>query len=115
TTATLYASVNHAKRLSEIRPAGKTLEGVVSWFATLIPTNCISPFRQAFPFAFIYYPTPAKPTAPGDRGWKQRATAVQRRTSFERQNARYSRERRLQERELLQGRRFLTDRKSREP
>ena len=65
TTATLYASVNHAKWLSEIRPAGKTVEGVVSLFATLIPTDCITPFLSSLFFRIHFLSNASKANSTG--------------------------------------------------
>src|SRR5258708_1198097 len=66
---------------------------------------------RSFFFAFIFSPTRAMQTAPGDKGWKQEANAARWRRTFERQSVRCGRERRLQEREPLQSRRALHDRK----
>src|SRR6266446_1616428 len=61
------------------------------------------------PLRFISCPTRRKQATTEDRGWKQKATAVQKRWTFEKQSVHCSRERHLQERERLPYKQFQTD------
>src|ERR1700680_4842631 len=60
------------------------------------------------PFIFISCPTRAKQTTPEDRGWKQKATAVQKEQTFEEQWVSCNREIDTQQRERLQNKQFQT-------
>ena len=71
--------------------------------------HCLAiPFRPFLEYqdflTFISCPARAMRTIPGDKQWKQRATAVRRRLNVEAQNLCCSKERRLREREPLQRR-----------
>src|SRR6266852_3790051 len=60
------------------------------------------------PFIFISCPTRGKQATTEDRGWKQKATALQKRWTFEKQSVHCSRERCPQEQARLQDRQSQT-------